>query len=155
MKNRVLVLLSGLIMTLGLAADDPFFLITTPSQMGETEPFVMKRDLFRFDTAAKVSPDLSMDDPMSPPQKTAEVKAGETPAASSPPAPVVDVVLLGTILRQNKRCALLSINGEIEVVEEGEELPSGWLIERITTTRVTVKTAQSSMMLALEGEEHE
>jgi hypothetical protein len=138
----------------GLSAEDPFFLIRVPSQTEAAGPFLIKRDLFRLDAAAPADPGSEpavtrMGSPAETGMKTADV------SAVNALTPALDVVLLGTILRQHKRCALFSISGEIEVAAEGDLLGNGWRIEKITLTRVTIKTQDSSLMLALEGEDHE
>ncbi len=153
MKNSGVLLVLLVSLWSGLSATDSFKLIRTERQQPESVPFEMKRDLFGY--AAAKSQGIISDAARDPVITEAQVEQAFGPLDSSAPPTRFDIVFLGAIVRQNSRCALIAINGDMQVVEEGESLENGWRIEQVTLSRLSVMTGQGSMMLALEGYDDE
>lgn len=153
MKNKRFLFVSLLIAGCYLGAVETFHLIRARAQLQDSRSFSMLRDLFVTGPAPDALP-LPVESPDMTENADMEPKAEDVSSAADIPVPM-DVVLLGAIVRQNRRCALIAVNGEMKVYEEGETLDNGWLIEQVTLSTVLIRTEKQTMMLAVEGEGHE
>ena len=155
MKSRCFFVLAGLLVGgIGLKAAEPFFLIKIQPRPLDSASFQVKRDLFAFDRSTIDRP-LAVVGAADPSFPAATLSASPAePAAGEPPAPRFEVVFLGSIVRRERPCALLAVNGEMQVVEEGETLENGWRVTKIGLTSLTVWTEQGDMLFAVEGDDH-
>lgn len=153
LKSRHHLLLSVVLAGgIGLGAVDSFHLIKI--QPRQLDSFRIKRDLFVFGRLqTNRSPVTEAQIAALPPPSSTDPIVG--PIAGEPVTPRFEVVFLGSIVRKERRCALLAVNGEMQVVEEGETLENGWCVKKVSLTSLTVKTEQGDMLFAVEGDGHE
>jgi len=153
LKNKGPLLLALVILGCGLMAGDLFHLIKTRIQKKDNTSFSMKRDLFNFSQLMADMGGLGSKTGTAMPSVQPEASVATTDTVTPPPR--VDIVFLGAIVRKNKRCALIALNGDMNVYEEGETLENGWRVDCIALSTLSVQTDQGDMMLAVEGDDHE
>lgn len=68
------------------------------------------------------------------------------------PAPALDnVMLTGVVIAQELKVALLRVNNAALAMREGQPLPNGWLVERISERQIELVHGQTRQRLEIES----